>query len=210
MFRSFFSPDNVLFRFLDKLVDLVMLSIFWLACCVPLVTIGPATAALYRTVVRCLRQNALNSWGVFFRTFRDNLRVGTLATLPVLAVALLLAFLHGLLYQIAAVSLTGQILYYAYCVFLLLPIGMACYLFPVLSQFAFQVSSLLVTCAKLAIAHLPFTLMLAIITVISVWLCSVFFPLLILLPTITALLHSFILERIFAPYLQQSEDTDPD
>lgn len=210
MFRSFFSPDNTLFRLLDKLVDLVMLSIFWLACCIPLVTIGPATAALYRTVVRCLRQDTLNSWGVFFRTFRDNLRVGTLATLPVLAVAFLLSFLHGLLYQTAAVGLTGRLFYYAYCVFLLLPLGMACYLFPVLSQFTFQVSGLLVNCAKLSIAHLPSTFALALITAATTWLCSVFFPLLILLPTVTALLHSLLLERIFAPYLQQPEDMGSD
>ena len=133
MAGGIFNPENGFYRVTEKLVDLVLLSVFWLFCCIPVVTIGPSTAALYDAVVRCLRRDERNSWAIFFRAFRANLKVGLLTTLVLLPVAVLLVFLQGLLYQTAGSS-AGYVLYVAYQFFLLLPLGMSCYLFPVLSR----------------------------------------------------------------------------
>ena len=198
---SIFNPENGVFRLLDKMVDLVLLSIFWVACSIPLVTIGPATAALYHTVVRCIRGNERNSWAVFFRTFKDNFKVGALTSLVVIPVAVLLVMGTELLYRTAVLNSGGYVLYVAYQVFLLLPVGIMCYLFPVLSRFTFQVGGLLVTCIKLAIAHLPSTVLLAVIFLAAVTVCSNLLVLIFVLPTVVAALHSFLLERIFRPYI---------
>ena len=79
-----FNPENGFFRVTGKLVDLVILSAFWLFCSLPVVTVGPATAALYHTVVRCIRGNERDSWMLFFRTFKSNLKVGVLTSLVVI------------------------------------------------------------------------------------------------------------------------------
>ena len=99
---AIFNPENSIWRVTGKLVDLMLLSVFWLACSLPVVTLGPASAALYHTVVQCIRGNRRDSWTLFFRTFRDNLKVGVLTTLVVLAVGAALLFLHGLAYQMAS------------------------------------------------------------------------------------------------------------
>ena len=62
MAKGIFNPDNDIWRFTAKLVDLFLLSVFWLVCSIPLFTIGPATSALYNTVVRCIRGNRRDSW----------------------------------------------------------------------------------------------------------------------------------------------------
>ena len=49
MAKGIFNPDNDIWRFTAKLVDLFLLSVFWLVCSIPLFTIGPATSALYNT-----------------------------------------------------------------------------------------------------------------------------------------------------------------
>ena len=105
-----FNPDNAFFRVTGKMVDIVLLSLFWLVCSLPVVTLGPATAALYYTVVRCMRGNDRNSWGMFFLTFRDNLKVGVLTTLVVIPVAVVLVFLSGLFYQAARVDSVALVL----------------------------------------------------------------------------------------------------
>ena len=94
---AIFNPENSIWRVTGKLVDLMILSVFWLACSLPVVTLGPASAALYHTVVQCIRGNRRDSWTLFFRTFRDNLKVGVLTTLVVLAVgaAVLSRFTFG-------------------------------------------------------------------------------------------------------------------
>lgn len=202
MAGGIFNPENGFYRVTGKMVDLFLLSVFWLFCCIPVVTIGPSTAALYNTVARCIRGNERNSWIMFFRTFRDNLKVGILTTLVILPVAVLLVFLQGLLYQTAAVGKAGYVLYVAYQIFLLLPLGAACYLFPVLSRFTFRTGGLLLNCSKLAMAHLPSTVVMGLLLGLSIWICSYVPVLAAVLPAILALLQSFALERIFRPYIR--------
>ena len=199
MAAGIFNPENDFWRLIEKLVDLFLLSVFWLVCSLPVFTLGPATAALYRTVARCIRGSERKSWSLFFRTFRENFKVGALV---VVAVGAVLFVLYTLLYQTASLNRAGYILFMAYYVFLLLPLGLLCYLFPVLSQFEFGVGGLLSNCAKLAIAHLPSTIALALL------LCLNFFLAIAVTPALLALLHSLLLERIFAPYIRQQLGED--
>ena len=187
-------------------MDLFLLSVFWLFCSIPVVTIGPSTAALYNTVTRCIRGNERNSWVMFFRTFRDNLKVGVLTTLVILPAAVLLVFLQGLLYQTAVVGQAGYVLYVAYQIFLLLPLGALCYVFPVLSRFTFRTGGLLLNCSKLAMAHLPSTVGMGLLLALSIWICSYIPVLAAVLPAVLALFHSLPLERIFRPYIQAQRE----
>ena len=83
-------------------------------------------------MVRCIRGNRRDSWTLFFRTFRDNFKVGALTSLVVLAAGVLLFLIYSMLYQTAPYSQAGYVLFMAYYVFLLLPLGVLCWLFPCL------------------------------------------------------------------------------
>ena len=96
----------------------------------------------------------------------------------------------------------GVVLYYAYLLLLLLPIGMISYLFPVLSRFTFGAGGLIGTCWKLALNHLPSTLLLGLLTAAAAWACLSFWIPVLVLPAVAALLASLPLERIFRPYLE--------
>ena len=48
--RGIFDPENGFFRTLSRMVDVVGLSLLWVVLSLPLVTFGPACAALYHTV----------------------------------------------------------------------------------------------------------------------------------------------------------------
>ena len=203
MAKGIFNPDNDLWRITGKLVDLFLLSVFWLVCSIPLFTLGPATAALYHTVVRCIRGDGRDSWTLFFRTFRANFRVGALTSLVVLAAGAFLFFLYSLLYQTAAYSRAGYVLFMAYYVFLLLPLGLLCYLFPTLSRFELGVRGLLSNCAKLSIAHLPTTAALALLLYGTLYVCLNVPVAAAVLPAVLALAHSLLLERVYAPYIRE-------
>ncbi len=196
--RRHFNPENDFWRLIEKLVDLFLLSVFWLVCSLPVFTLGPATAALYRTVARCIRGSERKSWSLFFVPSGKISRLA-LTTLVVVAVGAVLFVLYTLLYQTASLNRAGYILFMAYYLFLLLPLGLLCYLFPVLSQFEFGVGGLLSNCAKLAIAHLPSTIALALLLYAALTVCLNFFLAIAVTPALLALLHSLLLERIFAP-----------
>ena len=80
-FNRMFDPNNGFWGGIARLVDVVGVSLLWIVCCLPVVTIGPATSALYLTTLRCIRQGEGHTYGRFFRSFRENLKVGILAAI---------------------------------------------------------------------------------------------------------------------------------
>ena len=48
-------PDVPLFQLIYKLVNTVVAGVLWVLCCIPVVTAGAATTALYYTIVKTVR-----------------------------------------------------------------------------------------------------------------------------------------------------------
>ena len=90
MLESLFNPENALMCFINKIIDLVVLSILWTLCSAPLVTMGAASAALYYALtksVRCQRGHAAKE---FWRAFKSNLKRGILFELVWAALAFMM------------------------------------------------------------------------------------------------------------------------
>ncbi len=88
--RSLFDMESPLMNALGKIFDCIMLSVCWVLASVPVVTVGTACGALYRTVYRCIRRDEGYPLKVFWDTWRKNLKMGILTWLPVLAVYIFL------------------------------------------------------------------------------------------------------------------------
>ena len=204
-----FNPENDFFRGLSKFTDLLVLSVFWVVCSIPVFTLGPATAALYHAVNKCVRGDDRYGWTLFFRTFKANFKVGAAASMIAAAVAALLVALGSLIYAYAAAVASGVVLYVAYCVVMLLPLGMLCYLFPVLSRFTFDVRGLFGACARLALAHLPSTVAMAVLLSMSIYICTLLWLPVVIVPGLLALVQSLFLERLFRPYMSGEPGGEP-
>ena len=213
MLNSIFDPDNWFFRPFGKLVDIVMLSICWLAASVLLIPFGAAAAALYDSAAHCLRKAEQGPYVRFVNTLKENLITGGIAGAVVLAVCYGLYRLHGFLYLQADTGSRGWgMLYIAFWVLLAVVNGMMAYLFPLLSRFEFKAGGLFAAGIRLAMGHLPSTLLLGlwttfcIIVVAMMWLSALF------IPCLWALGASLPLERIFKPYMEaqraEAEDAD--
>ena len=64
-----FSLDGPLMQLLNKLADLLTLSILWLLGCLPIVTIGASTTALYYAVMKMIRGEGRVSSNFFKSSF---------------------------------------------------------------------------------------------------------------------------------------------
>ena len=78
-----------LLGFLQNLFDLTVLNWLWLLCCLPVVTVGPATCGLYAVTLKLARGESVSPVKDFFRGFRENLKSGVLLGLG--AILLLIA-----------------------------------------------------------------------------------------------------------------------
>lgn len=212
MLNQIFNPENLVFRWAGKLFDLVVLSLCWLLFSLPLVTAGSAAAALYYSVVKCVRRGEDRPIWNFFHSFKENLGPSIPVTLLALVVGACLFFGQQVLVQ--AVNQQGGVMgavYVAYLVALVAPAGLLCYLFPLLSRFSLRTGALLSTAFKLALGHLPSTVVLVALLVSVAELCLqslLISPLpLLLCPGMVALLSSLLLERSFRE-ITPREETD--
>jgi len=202
--RKVFDPENAWWSFLSRGVDLVGLSLAWGFLCIPVVTFGPATSALYYTVVKCIRQKEKNTFRIFWQAFRADLKQGVLATLIAVPVVLVLVFGYSVMKEHWSTDM-GAVLFVAYDIALVVPLGILCWLFPLLGRFDAPLKDALKTSAFLTFRHLPSTVILVLLTVetgvalIEKW-WPVFFA-----PALWALLSSLFMERIFPKYLTEDE-----
>ena len=203
--RSFFNPENDLWHMLGLFGDLVVLSLLWTLCSAPLLTAGAATAALYDAVVADFRLKKTDYIPRFFTCLRRELKN---ALLPMLLWGLLLFalfFLYGL-FTAGLSGGAGLMLSAGLLVLLLIPLGMFCWVFPMLSRFTLDFRTLNANALRLALGHLPRTLLIAAAAfgagVLTLRLALL--PLFIL-PAVLALFWSWLMEPVFRRYEDAEE-----
>ena len=205
MWNRIFDPENFVFRGFGKALDVMVLSLIWIVLCIPVITAGPATTALYYTTVKCVRRGEKGPYVNYFRCFRENFKTGALAGLLLVAAGAVLVMEYNLLIATAQSGNQGAVvLYYAFCVVASLLCGAACYVFPMLSRFTCTLRELFVRSAQLALCHLPTTILLAVIHLAAAWVGLRFLIFLVpalFLPVLTSFLASLPLERIFKQYI---------
>ena len=188
--KKIFSPEGLLWRILNTLTDVFALSVIWLFCCLPVVTIGPATTALYDSVVRCIRYQEASPYRRFFRTFRADLGVSILSTILWIVVIGFGVWSLSLLRSLGESSA-------AYYIILVLPCGAACWVFPILSRFTYTWKDLNLTALKLSIGYLPRTVILVLLTAETGVLCIRYFFPAFFAPACMVLLWSLFIEPVF-------------
>ena len=87
---KFFNVDNPVWRFVGNLADFFVLSVLWAVCCLPVVTIGASTTALYYVTMKMARNREGELIPSFFASFRQNLRPGIALWVGYLAAGVLI------------------------------------------------------------------------------------------------------------------------
>lgn len=193
-----FNQDGFLWKALDIVADVFFLSVLWFICSIPIVTIGASTTALYDCAVRCVRYGEGSTYKRFFNTFKTDLKTSiftTLLWLILLGCGLLSA---TFLKEMRDGTNVKEIIFVAYRVFLVLPLGAACWVFPLLSRFTYKFGSLNLTALRIAIAYLPRTVVLVLMMFLVVPFCLNYVIPLFFMPACTALLASLFIEPPFA------------
>ena len=195
--KKLFSPEGFLWRTLNTLTDVFTLSLIWLFCCIPLVTIGPATTALYDAVVHCIRYQEGGPYRRFFRTFRADLAVSIGSAVLWGAVIGFGLVALNMLRSLGETSASAAVASAAYYVILLLPCGAACWVFPILSRFSYGFIDLNLTAMRIAVSFLPRTVVLVLLTIELASVCIRFVFPSFFVPACMMLLWSLFIEPAF-------------
>lgn len=123
-------------QFITKLVYSVYLNLLWLACCLPVFTIGASTAALYYVSLKIVKNEEGNLTKAFFHSFRENFRQGTQIWLILLGLGALLGADGYVLYHMRFENVFWTLLT---AVFIVAAVGygiVLLYIFPLLARFS--------------------------------------------------------------------------
>ena len=176
--------------------QLIVMSLLWSFCCLPLFTIGPACTALYYTVVKVLRRERSNTLEAFFHAFRANfwqsvnwnlILLGYYGAVS-LAMVLRIRACGGFLLDTAM----GCILMFAVLGAWLIP-----FVYPVISRFFHKGSALFRFVLYISIRHFGVTV-LSLVILIGCFIFVLYNSAsLLFVPGLYALGLSFLLEPIF-------------
>ncbi len=81
------SVESRLVHFLEFLFDLIVLNLLTLLCCIPIITVGAAMTALYRSLFEIRNGNG-NIIKGYFKAFIDNIRPGLVLGLILLLISI--------------------------------------------------------------------------------------------------------------------------
>lgn len=203
MFRSLFSPDNPLMITMSQITDCIFLSLFWFVGCMPLVTAGASTAALYDAVYHGYRKGEKHCWQRFWQSFRRNLKPGLVPSVIFAAVTAVMVWAGVQMWNSAVY---GQIswTFFAGAGFVLVVLfGILSILFPMLSRFENSTAALFANTFRLGMARLPLTVALGLLNAVSVFLCAVYVIPLFFLPALAALIGTLFIEPMFKPFMPE-------
>ncbi len=209
------NPDSRIMSFLAKLGDMFILNVLYLVCCIPIITIGAATTALYYNTLKMAENRESYVWREFLRTFKENFKQATIIWMIILVIGAVLVgdfLVMGGIGSQALASVTA-IVVIVVGVFLILT---AVYVFPVLARFDNSVLNIMKYALLMAIRHLPSTVV--ILAIHSVPLLLAFasleafirglLPVLLFTVSILAYFESKLFSRIFSNYYPKTEDYD--
>ncbi len=191
-----FNPDSKLSILLNRVADFIILGFLWLACCLPVFTVGAATTALYYTSLKLLAGEESYFTRDFFHSFKMNFKQATLLWIAAVGVGVFLAFDIALCRNMGNAVATVAVIGFA-CIYVLTML----YIFPYLSKFYCTFAQAIKAALFMSFRHIGQSILLLVINgflVATAWYNPF---LIILLPAVSTYLNSLIFKGIFKKYI---------
>lgn len=202
--NKLFRSDSPLVETLGKIADMVALSLLWILCCLPIVTVVPASGALYRAVYSCVRTEQTHPIRTFWSCFRNGLHRGIGLSLIFFVYTLvnILWYLFSGNFELHGEGVAYLIISRALILSELLSVA---FLVPLYSERIMRIAEYLKSTYFLAVRNLLIAICSIVLFVFAIMLFVVFPPVLIIVPSCYALLHSFLVEPVLERYTSQNE-----
>lgn len=201
--KGIFNYDGWLMQSLSKVADALILGLLWLAFCVPVITIGASTAALYYTVHKVIRKGNGTVLAEFWRAFKSGFKQSTILFLVMAIVGIMIFYSLYYGYTMYLAGALEEIYMIVLCVFDFLIVGWLSYLLPYTARFNATTKEILKNCAAIAFINIFPT-----VGVVAIWLVTWFFSfniplMLVLMPVFGAWMTTSILEKVFRKYMTE-------
>lgn len=204
-----FSYDSKFTLALHKFADLIIASVLWIVGCLPLLTIGTSTTALYYASIKAVLGEGTIVKN-FFKSYKENLKQSIVVEIILLIVAYIMYVNWKIVFDMAGGGTVFKVVYF---VVLLWLVPIVCYVFPILARFAFSTKMLFVNAFVLSFQNLPKTIFIVLTSMLPI-VCLVvrleyvikLLPLIVVAaPGLIAFLNATMFIKVFEPYMPKEE-----
>lgn len=214
-----FNPDSRIMIFLSRVEDLVILNILWLVCCIPVVTIGASTTAMYHVIRHWQKDSVSSIMRDFFQSFKEDFKQATPVYLILLIPTVAVVMNAMLIFNPENSAAVPSYLLVIWFISALILLFISSFVYPVMAFFADSIFKTLRNAMVLALANLPRTILISVLNLLPVILLfvnlsfflqsSIFW--LLIGGALVAYLNMSILKPVFKKLVpSEFEDTVPD
>lgn len=210
---NFFNPEGSIMKALSRIADLAILNVLWLICCVPVVTVGAATTALFSVTLKMVKNEESYIFREYMKSLRRNFKQSTIIWVILLAVMIVLGTDYYIMCQ-----WDSQLRYPMFTVIILAGLVLlfvVLYIFPLIAKFENTIKEYFKNAVLMSIRHLPYTMILAVVFFIQAYACIYmivnyeYLPILILFgESAFVYVMSYIYVKIFRVYTTGTEDEE--
>lgn len=202
--RKLFDLDNPVFQLIARLSDLTVLGLMCMICCLPVVTIGPAVTALFKTVYDLTLERGSGIVKIYFRAFRDNFKQAVTAWLLAL-LGFVSLFCDWFLLKLYFEGTSYTVLVWIVLILALVLESALCYLFPLIARYDNTLQEHVRNAVILMIRYFPKTVLMVLIQMLPLLMAS-YMPFVLLqtlllwilfCPGFSAQANAFILRPVF-------------
>ena len=215
-----FNYEGPVFSSLSRLADLFWLNLLYVLCCIPLVTAGAASTALYYVTLKMAKDEEGYITRSYFKSFKDNFVQATVIWLLFLLVLVIMITdmriaNGGTAAEIFNSSLVSNVVIIAVGVMAIVFAMTLLYVFPILARFENTVKNTIKNAFLISVRHLPYTFLMLIISaipVVLIWFFPALLILLLIMFSAVAYINSKFFNKIFVHYMpkEDAEDTSSD
>lgn len=199
-----FNYDNPFMAIMIRIANLMLLSLYWLLCCLPIITIIPACAALYHSTVNVVQGNGVGVTKAFFRVFIRECKCGIALSFLCFGCCCALAYGWFLSGQLWGSDLLGLIFMALGMLLAVILIPSMLYIPPVLSRFELNAIGVLQLSLYFSSQHFFRNLYMLALLGLMVFLVDFYPVLLLILPGMYMDLTCARMDRILTSYIKQA------
>lgn len=202
---NFFNLDNKFFQGIGKLVDMICLSLLWILLCIPVVTAGAATTAMYYTVNKVIRHGRGYLGREFFGAFKSNFKQSTIIWLFLFVIYILMGMDCYIMYQYAKAGESYGSFWVVFAVLIALVTMWTLYIFPYIARFENKTKQVIKNTLFIAILNLGKTVWVFILFLVAVIMSYIWPFTAVFMPVGFMMMQNLIIEKIFRKYMSEED-----
>ena len=199
--KSFFNPDNELWRGVSYAFDVFVLCICFVLTSSLVFTLGLGLCALYYSVDKYLVERKALPIEGFAKSIKQNYKIAIVADVILSLIVLFVLWSMWISYQMMSGGvLMGRMVFTFGIVILVFLVGYISFVFPTLASYKYGLKELLGISFKLTVVHLPIAILFSVMYLLVILCAYYLWPSLFFTPVLVVLVQRRFLNSIYSKH----------